>query len=74
MHFIEAIQEVIVHKSTIYLAISSDGSTKLLNKGTYIEGLKEEQVTHHFSLRLDILIWKLIEILDFDTEINLIIE
>ena len=72
LSFQKVIQGIIEHQKSIFLVISENSAVRLLEKKEYLEFLKEKRFIHHFSLGLDILVWELLTLLDFDPEINLI--
>ena len=72
LSFQKVIQQIIEHQKSVFLVMFENSAVRLLEKKEYLELLKEKRAIHHFSLGLDILVWELLTLFDFDPEINLI--
>lgn len=72
--FYQAIEEVISKNEKRIVIVLKDGSIKILDKESYLQSINTGTVNHHFALQLDILIWEMLSILDFDSDIKFIIQ
>ncbi|GAA3512830.1 hypothetical protein GCM10022393_28280 [Aquimarina addita] len=72
--FHKVILKTIIDPTTYFIIIVRDGSVKILDKEVYNQSINEDTIDHHISLRLNILIWEVLSILDFNPDIKSIIQ
>ncbi len=72
--FTYTIQEVILDNHVIFLNLEKNTSIKMLNKEEYSAGIDNGRITHHFALRLDLLIWEMLALLDLTSKVQKIIQ
>ncbi|WP_281989550.1 hypothetical protein [Aquimarina aggregata] len=68
------IQDIIFKNQVIFLIILNDESIKILDKAAFFEALNDSNIDHHFSLRLDILLWKVLALLNFEPKMQKIVQ
>ncbi|WP_299244409.1 hypothetical protein [uncultured Aquimarina sp.] len=68
------ILDIISNKQVRFLIILNDKSIKILDKVAFFEALNDSDIDHHFSLRLDILLWKVLALLNFEPKMREIVQ
>jgi len=68
------IQDIIIKNQIRFLIILNDKSIKVLDKTAITKEINDSNIDHHFSLRLDILIWKVLALLNFEPKMQKIIQ
>ncbi|WP_299247143.1 hypothetical protein [uncultured Aquimarina sp.] len=68
------IQDIISKNQVMFLVFLNDNTIKILDRETFIREINDNNIGHHFSLRLDILIWKMLSLFIFEPKIEKIIQ
>ncbi|WP_299311168.1 hypothetical protein [uncultured Aquimarina sp.] len=68
------IRDIIIKNQIRFLIILNDTSIKVLDKTAFFEAINDRNINHHFSLRLDVLVWKVLVLLVFEPKIQKIIQ
>ncbi|KAA1239359.1 hypothetical protein [Aquimarina sp. RZ0] len=72
--FEASVQDIIIKNQVRFLIILNNKSIKILDKTAFFEAINDRNIDHHFSLRLDILVWKILALLDFEPKIQKIVQ
>lgn len=72
--FEKIIQDIIGRNQVRFLVFLNDKSIQVLDKTMFIKKINQGNIDHHFSLRLDILLWKVLALLNFEPKMQKIIQ
>ncbi len=72
--FSNVIQEIILGDRIIFLTLKQDKLIKMLDKEEYAAGIDNGKINNHFAVRLDLLIWEMLTLLDLKSKAQEIIQ
>lgn len=68
------VQDIISKNQVMFLVFLNDNTIKILDRATFIGEINDNNIGHHFSLRLDTLIWKMLSLFVFEPKIVQILQ
>lgn len=72
--FEKIIQDIISNNQVSFLVILNEKLIKVLDKAAIIRDINDNNIEHYFSLRLDLLLWKVLTLLNFEPKMQKIIQ